>query len=125
MEISDLDLAWLAGFIEGEGWIGITKHRKSNFFDTARVKITTTDEEIVKRIAIFWGRKVHAYENGPERIGTKTYYEVWLCGEAAVRFLVKIRPLLGSRRREQIDNVFNSKLSKPCRNIVKESTDRF
>jgi len=123
MEVSDLDLAWLAGFIEGDGWIGVTKRRNSNRIDTARIKITTTDSDIAEKIATLWGRKVHAYEHGPGRPGIKTYYEVWVCGEAAIRFLVKIRPLLCSRRREQIDEVFNSKLSKVCRDMIEDSTD--
>ena len=108
MELSDLDLAWLAGFIEGDGWIGVTRAKTPGGRDRPRLKVTGTDLETIERVARYWNRRVHGYYPSRERLGRKMYYEVNLCGEAALHFLTRIKPLMSSRRREQIEKALSN-----------------
>jgi LAGLIDADG DNA endonuclease family protein len=91
---SDSSVAWLAGLIEGEGWIGAGS---SGHARRVRLSVAMTDRDVIERAADLLGA---------ERIRTKTahrahwadVYEAEVRGEKALPVLRTILPLLGERR---------------------------
>jgi hypothetical protein len=97
------DLHWLAGLLEGEG----------SFFPGAPssphlpvIQITMADEDVIKRVAQMFQRSM--YTVPPRREGWLTTYGVRVKGSGAVVWMRKLRPLLGLRRRAQVDRAIAS-----------------
>lgn len=91
-----IDIAWVAGIIEGEGCILITKYK------TVTIKVSMTDEDVIESLyekfkigRITTRKSVHS-----------NWKQVWNWSVAkqrdVARFLLAITPLLYSRRRERI-----------------------
>jgi hypothetical protein len=64
---SETDLAYFAGIIDGEGWIGLQKRFERNRFTTYKptIRVTNTDANIIERIQEIWlklGVNGHLYE---------------------------------------------------------------
>jgi hypothetical protein len=123
MSISPLDRAWLAGLYEGEGCFSICKirtYRKTSGFTRARyvyhnpvVQVGMTDKDILDRVAsILQWHVVGPYRsdrNGVNPRSDFTHYRplfyVTLSGKAAMQLCSILYPLLGERRRRQIDKL--------------------
>jgi hypothetical protein len=65
---SEPELAYFAGIIDGEGWIGLQKRFVKNRFTVyaPRVRVTNTDSNIIEHIQMIWeklGVNGHLYEN--------------------------------------------------------------
>lgn len=58
-----------------------------------------TDKDVVAKVAELWGVRVHCYE----RKDCKPAYICSLRGRAAAELMLGLRPVMGKRRREQID----------------------
>jgi hypothetical protein len=102
-KITQLDLHWLAGLFEGEG----------SFFPGPPscphlpvLQMSMTDADVVGRAARLLGVNVRVIT--PRRPGWKTTYVVVLNGSRAVAWMVILRPLLGDRRRAQVDRALAS-----------------
>jgi hypothetical protein len=99
-----VDDAWLAGIIEGEGYIscypaGATK------VPQIRIRVKMTDEDVVARVAALCGVR-HRKEAPPPRPHHKQQYVATItCGKAEA-LLRRILPLLGERRTEQVEAAF-------------------
>ncbi len=98
IEIGELDLHWLAGLLEGEGsFLAGPPSRPTHPI----VAVEMTDEDIVARIAQLWGC---SYQLWPRRKSHhKDTFRVRLTGGSAVAAMRAVYPLLGNRRRQQID----------------------
>jgi len=95
----DIDYAWLAGLLEGEG----------SFFKGSRrspgkpvVSITMTDRDVVQRAADLLG-VLSFHERIPANPKWKPVYRMQVSGQRAVDLMNRIRPMMGERRRGQID----------------------
>ena len=94
------DYSWLAGLLEGEG--SFQKGPPSEP-GKPRVVLSMGDEDIVRRAAVILSVKsVHRYEFANPR--WKPYYRMQVSGQRAVDLMTRIRPMMGQRRRVQIDN---------------------
>lgn len=107
-EVSDQDLHWLAGLLEGEG----------SFFPGPPsaprrpvLQVSMTDEDIVARAGAMFGRKISRWQS-PNRQWQPTYF-LRVTGAKAVAWMTALRPLVGSRRRMQIDRALASYEPKP------------
>lgn len=64
-EVSDVEKAWLAGIIEGEGYAGIVQHYDRNGkgnYTTARISITNGNLLLIKKVSeIFYNLNVVFY----------------------------------------------------------------
>lgn len=108
-EITELEKAWLAGFLEGEGSFTCTLMQKK--YPCIQITFNTTDGDVAKRAATFLGAKANGpYEKriGTKVLGTKPYWSVRKSGEAAARIMKDLLPYMGERRSQQI----NSSLAK-------------
>lgn len=92
--ISTLDIAWVAGLLEGEGYF--------HFHKTARgphIALSMTDRDVVEKAAVLLGSRVRTYL--PRRPNRKPLY-IFTSGRDIAGWMMTLYPLLGERRRAQI-----------------------
>jgi hypothetical protein len=70
-----------------------------------------TDEDVVARVAAMFGRKVGNWQ--PRETRWQATYLVRITGAKAVAWMIALRPLMGRRRRMQIDRAVASYDPKP------------
>ena len=91
-------LHWLAGLLEGEG---------SFLFPTPSapgrpvIQLAMTDEDVVARVAALFSVRYHGWQR--RNSNAKLSYQVLLRGGRAVDYMQRLRPLMGQRRQQQID----------------------
>jgi hypothetical protein len=98
IDVDALDLAWLAGLLEGEGSF-MTGPPSSPRLPA--IQMTMVDEDVVQRAARIMGCRVFTIK--PRKRNWKVAYAIRLRGESAVAWMRALRPLLGSRRQLQVD----------------------
>jgi len=92
---SEADLAYAAGFIDGEGHISILKHTHSRGRVVAyrlRVGVTNTNKGVVEWFSRCFGGLVHQRRKIPSHY--KIRYDCTLYASHACQFLKKIQPYL-------------------------------
>jgi hypothetical protein len=96
--IADDDLHWLAGLLEGEGSFlaGPPSAPRS-----PAVQISMVDRDVVERAGGLLGVAVMVVPS--RREGWRTAYSARVQNAPAVLWMERLRPLMGTRRREQID----------------------
>ncbi len=103
IEIGTEDLHWLAGLMEGEGSFMRGVPSAPN---TPKMVVNMTDEDVIVRIAKMWKSGVWKLKRRTPR--HKQAYSTMATGSRAVAWMRLLRPLMGIRRRSQIDSVFSS-----------------
>ena len=107
--MTDIDIAWLAGILEGEGHFGYTKRKYSlkttgeiKFYYDPYVHLQMTDKDIVYRVAsLFQSKSVRTYQD--KRGNRKLLYRVGCNGKIRLPSLLKsIFPHMGERRKTKI-----------------------
>lgn len=104
------DLAWLAGYLEGEG--SFMKGPPSNS-GLPVVSFQTTDEDIAARVAAMFA--VSYFSTAKARDYYKDAFRARLSGSRAVGLMKKLRPFMGVRRQAQIDTAIQSYAPAPPR----------
>lgn len=105
-KMSKLDIAWLAGLLEGEGSFVIHfKERQPKFGASwkqlaVRVQIAMTDEDIIHRVGAMFNAA--SYHKKPNKPGYKLLHMTSIAGPKAVALMKLIRPHMGVRRQAQI-----------------------
>lgn len=104
------DLHWLAGLIEGEGSFlaGPPSAPRSPI-----VQVSMVDRDIIERAGALLGSGVTVVPS--RREGWRTAYCVRIRGARAVRWMERLRPLMGTRRQAQIDRAIASHAPDPRR----------
>lgn len=97
------DIAWVAGFLEGEGCF-FTSPTKS-----PGVKVLSTDRDVLAKYAALVGKQV----KGPyaDNRGHKDRWEVNVYGLTAVKLMDYILPWMGERRQAKIEEVLHKAMS--------------
>jgi hypothetical protein len=108
--IPEFDLHWLAGLLEGEGTFltGPPSAPRS-----PAIQFWMTDRDVVERASAMLGVGVMVVP--ARREGWKTAYAVRVRGIRAVLWMKRLRPLMGIRRRSQIDRAIASYAPDPRR----------
>ena len=108
--MNDLELGWVAGFLEGEGSFCLKRSRTDR--PRASIQATSTDEDSLLRLAAYTGIGTVTGPYAPAKDGNK---KVWKWGASfqadATSLLHALRPLMGTRRGARIDEVLQA--SKP------------
>lgn len=104
--VTDLEKAWLAGLLEGEGSFFLTGGRP-------RVKLEMTDADVVVRAAALFplGRtKVCSYDRSlrPGRERMQTSYTYNWNGANAVTVMQNVLPYMGARRTAKINEILEA-----------------
>jgi len=109
--MNDCDLYWLAGILEAEGsFIQGTPERPARIL----ISMQTTDEDVMQKVCGLLGSKYHttSSERQKQHPNWKTVYGTTLSGLKAVEMMKRLRPLMGKRRGQKIDEalqVFSEK----------------
>jgi len=107
--MNDIDTAWLAGILEGEGHFGYNKRKYTlkstgevKFFYDPYVHLQMTDKDVVYRVAsLFKSKSVRTYQD--KRGNRKLLYRVGCNGKIRLPSLLKsIFPHMGERRKTKI-----------------------
>lgn len=98
----ELDLAWMAGILEGEGYFGsIFNAVGGKRYKYPRIGVNMTDRDVVDKIADIWGCAVGVLP--PTGRAKKVQYRAVIVGARAAFWMDKLFPWMGERRRSQID----------------------
>ena len=107
---SDMDIAFFAGFYEGEGSVTPSNRGTKNF----SLKVSQKDPEMLYRMRDLWGGSIKFWATRNKKASpTFEGYESWknpiyqwvVCGDRGRRFLKDIYPYMSSRRKTQIDKI--------------------
>jgi len=101
--ISDFELGWLVGIIEGEGSISCRYNKKSGYL-CAELTVSSTDEDMIDKLHnIYPGKStyVRKYKNH-----YKEQYVWAITSRQGIRTIINtIYPYMGKRRKERIHEV--------------------
>lgn len=101
--LSDLEVGYLAGLVDGEGWIGTARDRGRI---TPVVQLRMSDEDIIQRASGALGVS-YRQNTCPSHVegGYKPQFQIDVRGRRALALLDLLYPILGERRRDRIDNL--------------------
>lgn len=99
---TELEVAWLAGIIEGEGSIGIIKnHVSGRIYLYPKIVVTMTDVDVIQRVANIWERSVSIIQ--PAGVSVKIGYRTYVSGRYAERWINILYPYMGERRKKRME----------------------
>jgi hypothetical protein len=101
--ISDFELGWLVGIIEGEGSISCRYNKKSGYL-CAELTVSSTDEDMVDRLDRLYPGKstyVRKYKNHYK----EQYVWAVTSRQGIITIISTIYPYMGKRRKERIDQL--------------------
>lgn len=113
--ISDYDLGWLVGILEGEGHFGILRNPTGQ---TQRVAVKMCDEDVVIRVANLFEQITGNVFNVRMLSGDKKHpdwsvqWEVYAGGENARMIMRLVVKRMGIRRRKKIHQSLNGFIQK-------------
>jgi hypothetical protein len=100
-----VDLCWLAGWLEGEGSFC---HPPPSDPRRPRILGISRDQDVIERVAAILGVGVTRVRD--KRRASRTWSPCWRVlkrGPGAVAVMTAVRPLMGQRRRDRIDEILN------------------
>lgn len=90
---TEVDVAWTAGFLEGEG-----SFCKNKYVNTCHVQASQVNIEPLEKLLKFFGGSIKYYNRGNGIF-------VWrACGKRARNCMKLVYPLLSDKRKGQVDN---------------------
>lgn len=97
-KVSDIDLSWLAGIIEGEGWITIM-HIKY-----ITVGVANTDKILMNKVSCIFEHNLTIHQQSKNNIikSNHTVYKCVLVGNRAKQLLNKIKPFMIGHKKDKI-----------------------
>lgn len=102
------NLLWLAGLLEGEGCF----QNRSDRYCSPLIQLVMADKDVVIRAADIMGRHKVIRVKKDSR-GDKRLYRTNLYGQAAIKLMRRLYPIMGSRRQEKISEILNAYWSRP------------
>jgi hypothetical protein len=121
--MTDIELSWLAGLLEGEGSFLMPPPSKSN---SPRIALQMTDRDVVERAAHLMGVN-YIHEKDPKKEGWKVTYRICVQGSRAMELMWLLRPYMGERRASKITEILESVvIGKPgdnSRKLTREQVD--
>jgi hypothetical protein len=129
-ERRSIDLSWVAGIIEGEGYIGLSRHIVGYLQYTPRVQIINTDDimlenvgKILKENGLAYFRKRHFVD---KRVKRKPCHDLVICGiKRVTKTLELIMPYMRTKKKRNAELVYKfclERLSKS--NKFRKYTDK-
>lgn len=98
--LSPQSLYWLAGLLEGEGsFLKPPPSKPTRII----LSIEMTDRDVLERVADLLGATIYAVPPTERTRRWRPSYRVILQHDKAARLMRMLRPLMGSRRQQQID----------------------
>jgi DNA-binding CsgD family transcriptional regulator len=107
--MTDFELAWLAGLLEGKGSFMAGPPSSPGL---PIVSLHMTDGDVVIKVSDLMGLKRTRVSKRENR-GRKDSYVLRFAGAQAVALMKQLRPLMSKRRKSQIDAALSSYVIKP------------
>ncbi len=126
MNIKEVDLAWIAGLLEGEGCFhlrGRIHQGKGTAKGNVSVQCHMTDKDVLEKLHTLVGR---GNLNGPYKNGNiknKLRYVFRVNGENAYELMKLVLPFMCFRRSEKINYLINLYESVPCHHVKNIKTN--
>lgn len=101
-----LELAWLAGLLEGEG--SFFTERVGGVNRYVVMEVTMTDQDVIERAAALMGVKA-AFRHAPSKqaAGHKATWRARLRGQRARTLMEELLPFMGDRRSAKITELLS------------------
>lgn len=97
--MTDADLQWLAGLIEGEGCFSV--HPRGG---GPEIRVQMQDLDVVQRVAeLFGSRPVYTLKK--RKLAKRDSYVTTIRGSSALDLMKRLYPLMGARRKERIGEI--------------------
>lgn len=106
LNLTETDIAWIAGLLEGEGYFGIDnrpkgKYKVSKTPPAPFIKISMVDEDVIQKLSNLLGKSY--FSPSRKTVTNKQVYTLHLGEKEKLLFLLqKILPYMGVRRTERI-----------------------
>jgi hypothetical protein len=109
LSMSEADLAWLAGLLEGEGSFYASGSRAKNgvMYRYPQIKVSMTDRDVIERVAQMFGIKV-SVNSREKRREAKQIYSAQINGSRAMELMQQLLPWMGKRRSQKIKELLNT-----------------
>jgi hypothetical protein len=119
--VSNTDIGWVAGIVEGEGCIVVSPHN-----NTLRLSVEMTDLDVLQKLQRLLGPAARlSKRTGPLKPNWKTRYILHLCGSRLIQWLQTIYPLMGARRKTKIEAAIAMFKARPNRPFVAKPRARY
>jgi hypothetical protein len=103
-KLSNKDLYWLAGILEGEGSFGMTRCCVSGrVYLYPLIQLGMSDEDVIKRVALLYGSAYYPVK--PSRVGNKLRWRTTLTNQRAEALMRALYPIMSNRRQARIREV--------------------
>ena len=106
LDLTESQIAWIAGILEGEGYFGIDNRSKKRYENsktppTPYIRLAMTDEDVVAKLSTLVDKPY--FIPNRKTVKDKTVYILHIGEREKVLFLLeKILPHMGKRRSERI-----------------------
>lgn len=106
--LSELELGWVAGLLEGEGCFTIKKGKRKNGFScTPAVRVVSTDRDVIDRLHKLVPAGGVCEPTRKTKGGKQIYSWSLQSTEAVLDLLVVVLPLMGERRQNRIREILS------------------
>src|ERR1035437_5348075 len=105
--MTNKELCWLAGLLEGEGgFLLATSRALGRLYLHPRIDLAMTDKDIVVKVATLFGGsfRLQKYSITKQR-GYKPVWKTSSYSSKAAALMLSLYPLLGKRRRKKINEI--------------------
>lgn len=120
MAVSTMDIAWLAGLLEGEACFMVGDRRvKGKTYKRIYVQLVMTDRDVMDRAAGLLGTRVCEMPWRP--LSTKETFRTSVHGDKAAGWMMTIYSLMGERRKQKIEKCLSTWKASPGRTKVQRA----
>ena len=114
-----LDLAWLAGLLEGEGAFHVVRYRTrvgKEIRSRAKITLMMNDKDVIDRAySILKPTSKITFRMRANKLATMPSYMIQMESNRAVGWMLTLYSFMGTRRRQQIRQCLQAFLSTPSR----------
>ena len=109
LSMSEADIAWLAGLLEGEGSFFMTG-RGDYYYPT--IVVSMTDRDVVERVSRMFGTGIYAQKQDKRYPNAKIGYRTQTTGHKAAGLMEQLLPWMGERRSQKIKELLNTQVER-------------
>lgn len=104
LPMSEADIAWLAGLLEGEGSFFMAG---DDVYQYPTIVVSMTDLDVIERVARLFGVSVYPQKLDKRYPNGKRAYRTQTTGHKAARLMELLLPWMGDRRAAKIKELLN------------------
>lgn len=109
LSISEAEIAWLAGLLEGEGSFFMSRFGEYQY---PMIVVSMTDQDVIERVARIFGTAIYPQKLDKRYPNGKRAYRVSTTGHKAIGLMEQLLPWMGERRSQKIKDLLNTQAGK-------------